>query len=61
MDLWKVFFGKIKNEMFYGYEHEFKTLNELKHQWRSILTITTKKEFKLNKKAELLVKLEALP
>ena len=30
MDLWKVFFGKMKNEMFYGHEHEFKTLNELK-------------------------------
>ena len=24
------FFGKMKNEMFYGHEHEFKTLNELK-------------------------------
>jgi len=24
------FFGKMKNEMFYGHEFEFKTLNELK-------------------------------
>lgn len=24
------FFGKMKNEIFYGHEHEFKTLNELK-------------------------------
>lgn len=24
------FFGKMKNEMFYGHEYEFKSLNELK-------------------------------
>ena len=41
------FFGKMKNEMFYGYEYTFNTLEELKKKWKNTsLTITNRELLK---------------
>lgn len=41
------FFGKMKNEMFYGYEYTFNALEELRKKWKNThLTITTRELLK---------------
>ena len=45
------FFEKMKNEMFYGHEYEFHTLEELKcamEEYIHYYNITTKKEYRQN-------------
>ena len=42
------FFGKMKNEMFYGHEYEFKTLEQLQDAMENTLNTTITKEFRSN-------------
>ncbi|MEE0966278.1 MAG: IS3 family transposase [Bacilli bacterium] len=37
------FFGKMKNEMFYGYEHDFETLEQLKKEMEEYITYYNEK------------------
>ena len=38
------FFGRMKNEMFYGYEYTYKTLEDVKIAMEDILSIIIRKE-----------------
>ena len=38
------FFGKMKNEMFYGFEYSFESLEQQKKKWRIIYITTITKE-----------------
>ena len=44
------FFGKMKNEMFYGHEHEFKTLDQLKAAMEEYITYYNEKRIKVKLK-----------
>ena len=44
------FFGKMKNEMFYGHEHEFETLDQLKAAMEEYITYYNGKRIKVKLK-----------
>ena len=44
------FFGKMKNEMFYGHEHEFKMLDQLKAAMEEYITYYNEKRIKVKLK-----------
>ena len=44
------FFGKMKNEMFYGHEYEFKTLDQLKQAMEEYITYYNEKRIKVKLK-----------
>ena len=44
------FFGKMKNEMFYGHEYEFETLDQLKQAMEEYITYYNEKRIKVKLK-----------
>lgn len=47
-EVMKNFFAKMNNEMFYGHEYKFQSLEQLKKKWKSIYDIIIKKELRQN-------------
>lgn len=41
------FFGKMKNEMFYGHEYEFETLDQLKKEMEEYIRYYNEKRIKV--------------
>ena len=44
------FFGKMKNEMFYGHEYEFETLDQLRQAMEEYITYYNEKRIKVKLK-----------
>ena len=53
------FFGKMKNEMFYGYEHDFETLEQLKKEMEEYITYYNEKRIMVKLKGLTLLQARA--